>query len=50
MVAALGLTAYYKNPLIPIASALVVFALTYVFTGSMDKGPFNDLRNKRRPK
>ena len=51
MVAALGLTAYYKNPLIPIASALVVFALTYVFHRlGWTRAPFNDLRNKRQPK
>jgi hypothetical protein len=51
MVAALGLTAYYQNPLIPIAAALVVFALTYVFHRlGWTRAPFNDLRNKRRPK
>jgi hypothetical protein len=29
MAAALALTAYYKNPVIPIVSLFVVFALTY---------------------
>ena len=51
MAAALGLTAYYQNSLIPIASALVVFALTYVFHRlGWTRAPFNDLRNKKRPK
>jgi hypothetical protein len=51
MVAALGLTAYYKNPLIPIASMLAVFALTYVFHRlGWTRAPFNDLKNKKLPK
>jgi hypothetical protein len=50
-VAALGLTAYYGNPLIPVASLLAVFALTYVFHRlGWTRAPFNDLRNKKRPK
>jgi hypothetical protein len=51
MVAALGLTAYYGNPLIPVASLLAVFALTYVFHRlGWTRAPFNDLRNKKSPK
>jgi hypothetical protein len=51
MVAALGLTAYYQSPLIPIASMSAVFALTYVFHRlGWTRAPFNDLRNKKRPK
>src|SRR5262245_17695853 len=51
MVAALGLTAYYCNLLIPIASLLAVFALTYVFHRlGWTRAPFNDLKNKKSPK
>ena len=51
MVAALGLTAYYGNPLIPVASLLAVFVLTYVFHRiGWTRAPFNDLRNKKSPK
>src|SRR5262245_10230373 len=50
MVAALGLTAHYGSPLIPVASLLAVFALTYVFHRlGWTRAPFNDLRNKKRP-
>jgi hypothetical protein len=51
MAAALGLTAYYGSPLIPVASLLAVFALTYVFHRlGWTRAPFNDLRNKKSPK
>jgi hypothetical protein len=51
MVAALGVTAYYGNPLIPVASLLAVFALTYVFHRlGWTRAPFNDLKNKKSPK
>lgn len=51
LVAALGLAAYYHHPLIPVASLLVAFALTYVFRKlGWARAPFNDLRNKRSPK
>ena len=51
MVAALGLTAYYQDTFIPIASMLVVFALTYVFHRlGWTRAPFNDLKNKKSPK
>ena len=51
MVAALGLTAYYGSPLIPVASLLVVSALTYVFHRlGWTRAPFNDLSNKKRAK
>ncbi len=51
MVAALGLTAYFQDPAIPIASMLAVFALTYVFRRfGWTRAPFNDLRNKKRQK
>lgn len=51
MVAALGLTAYYQETVIPIASMLVVFALTYFFHRlGWTRAPFNDLKNKKSPK
>ena len=51
MVAALGLTAYFQNAFIPIASMVTVFALTYVFHQlGWTRAPFNDLKNKQRPK
>jgi hypothetical protein len=51
MVAALGLTAYYGNPLIPVASLAAVVALTYVFRRlGWTRAPFNDLKNKKSPK
>jgi hypothetical protein len=51
LVAALGLTAYFRSPLIPIASLLVTFALTYAFhLFGWTRAPFNDLTNKRNPK
>ena len=51
MAVALALTAYYKNPIIPIVSLFVVFALTYVFRQlGWTRAPFNDLKNKKRPK
>ena len=51
MVAALGLTAYFQNSFIPIASMVTVFALTYVFHQlGWTRAPFNDLKNKQRPK
>jgi hypothetical protein len=51
LVAALGLTAYFTTPLIPIASLLVAFALTYGFHQlGWTRAPFNDLANKKTPK
>src|SRR5262249_17954265 len=51
LVFGLGLTAYYKNPLIPVASLLAVFCLTYAFRRfGWTRVPFNDLRNKTHPK
>jgi hypothetical protein len=51
MVAALGLTAYYQNALIPAASMLAVFALTYIFHRlGWTRAPFNDLLNKKSGK
>ncbi len=51
MLAALGLTAYYKNCLIPIASLLAVSALTYAFHRlGWSRAPFNDLSNKKNAK
>jgi hypothetical protein len=51
LVGALGLTAYYQDPLIPIASLLVAFALTYAFRRfGWARVPFNDLRNKKSRK
>jgi hypothetical protein len=51
LIAALGPTAYYKTPLIPIASLVVVFALTYAFRYFGWTRPFfNDLKNKLSPK
>ena len=51
MAAALALTAYYTHPIIPIVSLFVVFALTYVFRQlGWTRAPFNDLKNKKRPK
>jgi hypothetical protein len=51
MVAALGLTAYLMDPIVPIASIAAVFALTYVFRQlGWTRAPFNDLRNKKQPK
>jgi len=44
----LALTAWYQTPLIPIASLVTVFALTYVFRRlGWSRVPFNDLRNKK---
>ena len=51
MIPALGLTAYYQDPVIPIASMLAVFASTYVFRRlGWTRAPFNDLKNKKRQK
>jgi len=51
MLAALGLTAYYRNWLIPIASLVAVSALTYAFHRlGWSRAPFNDLRNKKSAK
>jgi hypothetical protein len=51
LIAGLGLTAYFANPLIPIASLLAVFALTYAFHRlGWTRVPFNDLTNKKSPK
>jgi hypothetical protein len=51
LIAGLGLTACFANPLIPIASLLAVFALTYAFHRlGWTRVPFNDLTNKKSPK
>jgi len=48
---ALGLTAYYQTPWIPVGSLLAVFVLTYVFHRlGWSRAPFNDLKNKQKPK
>jgi hypothetical protein len=48
LIAGLGLTACFANPLIPIASLLAVFTLTYAFHRlGWTRVPFNDLTNKR---
>lgn len=51
LAAALGLTAYYQTPWIPVASLSAVFALTYLFHRlGWSRAPFNDLKNKQSPK
>jgi hypothetical protein len=51
LVAALGLTAFYQNPVIPIASLLAACALTYVFRQvGWTRVAFNDLKNKKSMK
>jgi hypothetical protein len=51
LIAALGLTAYFMTPLIPIASLLVAFVLTYGFHQlGWTRAPFNDLANKKTPR
>jgi hypothetical protein len=51
LIAGLGLTAYFANPLIPIASLCAVFALTYALHRlGWTRVPFNDLTNKKSPK
>jgi hypothetical protein len=51
MIAALGLTTYYQDAVIPILSMLAVFASTYVFRRlGWTRAPFNDLKNKKRQK
>ena len=51
MVGGLSLTAYYQEPVIPVASILAVFALTYVFRRlGWTRAPFNDLKNKKDQK
>jgi hypothetical protein len=48
---ALGLTAVYKTPLIPIAVLLGAFALTYIVHWlGWSRPPFHDLSNKKSPK
>ena len=48
---ALGMTAYYQTPWVPLASLLAVFVLTYVFHRfGWSRAPFNDLKNKQSPK
>jgi hypothetical protein len=47
----LGLTAAYKNPLVPIAVLLGAFALTYIVHWlGWSRPPFHDLSNKKSPK
>jgi hypothetical protein len=49
MVAALVLTAFYPTPAIPIASMLLIFALTYVFRQlGWTRQFFNDLKVRRK--
>ena len=51
MIAALALTVYFPTTVVPIASMLLVFALTYVFRQlGWTRQVFNDLKVKRRPK
>jgi hypothetical protein len=51
MIVGLGLTAVYKNPLVPIAVLLGAFALTYVVHWlGWSRPPFHDLSNKKSPK
>jgi hypothetical protein len=51
LVAALGLTAYYQDYSILIASLLAAAALTYVLRRlGLTRVPFNDLKNKKNPK
>ena len=51
MAAALAPAIYYMDPIIPIVSLLVTFALTNFFRQlGWTRAPFNDLRNKKRPK
>jgi len=50
MIAAIGLTTWYQQPLILVIAILVVFMLTYVFRKlGLTRVPFNDLKNKRLP-
>jgi hypothetical protein len=47
----LGLTAVYKNPLVPIAVLLGALALTYIVHWlGWSRPPFHDLSNKKSPK
>ena len=51
MIIALGLTAVFKDILIPIAALLVAFAVTYAFHKlGWSRAPFNDLTNKSSQK
>ncbi|PYK10824.1 MAG: hypothetical protein DME65_08745 [Verrucomicrobia bacterium] len=51
LVVGLGLTAVYKNPLIPIAVLVGAFALTYIVHWlGWSRPPFHDLSNKKSPK
>jgi hypothetical protein len=51
LVAALGLTALFPNPLIPLGSLVIASALTYAFRQlGWSRVPFNDLKNKKNPK
>jgi hypothetical protein len=51
LIAALGLTALYPSPWIPLASLGIASALTYFFRQvGWSRLPFNDLKNKRSSK
>src|SRR5262249_8280273 len=51
MIAALALTVYFPTPIVPIASMLLLFALTYVFRQlGWTRQLFCDLKVKGRPK
>ena len=51
LVVALGLTSYFKSPLIAIASLLATFVFTYVLHRfGWTRAPFNDLANKKIPR
>jgi hypothetical protein len=51
LAAGLGLTALWRDPLVPIASFLAACGLTYVIRRlGWTRAPFNDLKNKKNPK
>jgi hypothetical protein len=51
MTLALGLTVFYPNPGVPLASLMIAIIMTYVFRQlGWSRMPFNDLRNKTHPK
>ena len=51
LAAGLGLTAFWRNPLLPIASFLAACGLTFLLRRfGWTRAPFNDLKNKKDPK
>jgi hypothetical protein len=51
LAAGLVLTAFWTNPLVPVASFLVACGLTWLLRRlGWTRAPFNDLKNKRNPK